>query len=130
MILLTGRGSVAQWHTQTRTDKVHMLQHLYPAQVYVQVNPRDAAALGIERGAGEGDLPAGGGEARAELTEEVRPGQVFIPMHYFETNQLTFPNFDPYSHQPGYKYAAVRVEASQEDMGRADAGRDGAGGQE
>ena len=66
--------------------------------------------------------------ARADLTEEVRPGQVFIPMHYFETNRVTFPNFDPYSHQPGYKYAAVRVEAVQADPGHDGEGRGGAEG--
>ncbi len=50
MILLTGRGTVAQWHTQTRTDKVEMLRKLYPARAYVQVNPQDAASLGIAEG--------------------------------------------------------------------------------
>jgi anaerobic selenocysteine-containing dehydrogenase len=110
LILLTGRGSVAQWHTQTRTNKVKMLRNLYPAQVYVQVNPRDAAALGI----GDGDpvkvsSRRGEVEAQTTLTEEVRPGQVFMAMHYFETNQLTFPAFDPYSAEPSYKLAAVRL---------------------
>ena len=49
-ILITGRGSVVQWHTQTRTGKVPMLQRLYPAEVYVQVNPADAGRLGIGKG--------------------------------------------------------------------------------
>jgi assimilatory nitrate reductase catalytic subunit len=110
LILLTGRGSVAQWHTQTRTDKVKMLRNLYPAQAYVQVNPRDAAALGI----GDGDpvkvsSRRGEIEAQATLTEEVSPGQVFMAMHYFETNLLTFPAFDPYSAEPSYKLAAVKL---------------------
>jgi assimilatory nitrate reductase catalytic subunit len=39
-----------------------------------------------------------------------QPGQLFIPMHYIETNRLTFPAFDPYSREPAYKLAAVRVE--------------------
>jgi assimilatory nitrate reductase catalytic subunit len=47
--------------------------------------------------------------AQAALTEEVRPGQVFMPMHYFETNQLTFPAFDPHSAEPSYKLAAVKL---------------------
>jgi assimilatory nitrate reductase catalytic subunit len=34
-----------------------------------------------------------------------------MAMHYPETNQLTFPFFDPESREPSYKYAAVRVES-------------------
>jgi assimilatory nitrate reductase catalytic subunit len=48
-------------------------------------------------------------EAQATLTEEVSPGQVFMAMHYFETNLLTFPAFDPYSAEPSYKLAAVKL---------------------
>ena len=47
LLLLTGRGSAAQWHTQTRTAKSAVLRKLYPAQVYVEVNPADARARGI-----------------------------------------------------------------------------------
>ncbi len=110
LILLTGRGSVAQWHTQTRTDKVEMLRKLYPARAYVQVSPADAASLGIAEGE-EVRVISRRGEvgAQAVLTEEVRPGQVFMPMHYFETNQLTFPAFDPHSAEPSYKLAAVKL---------------------
>ena len=36
LILLTGRGSAAQWHTQTRTAKSAVLRKLYPAQIYVE----------------------------------------------------------------------------------------------
>ena len=37
------------------------------------------------------------------------PGQVFVPMHFARTNQLTDAVFDPYSRQPSYKWAAVEV---------------------
>ena len=47
LLLLTGRGSAAQWHTQTRTAKSAVLRKLYPAQVYVEVNPADAKARGV-----------------------------------------------------------------------------------
>jgi assimilatory nitrate reductase catalytic subunit len=110
-LLLTGRGTAVQFHTQTRTSKVEMLRKLYPEQLHVQINPEDAERLGI--GA---DEPVsvisrrGRASAITAISDEVRPGHVFLPMHYFDTNQLTFPVFDPYSSQPGYKYAAVRVE--------------------
>ena len=47
--------------------------------------------------------------ALAVLTYSVRRDQVFIPMHYEETNQLTDAVFDPYSKQPSYKSCAVRI---------------------
>jgi assimilatory nitrate reductase catalytic subunit len=47
--------------------------------------------------------------ARAFVTPTVQPGQVFLPMHYEATNQLTDAVFDPYSHQPAYKACAVTV---------------------
>ncbi len=114
LLLLTGRGTVAQFHTQTRTGKVAMLQKLYPAELPVQVAPHDASELGLEDGAAV-DVVSRRGRARANVvvTDEVQTGQVFLPMHYEETNKLTFPVFDPYSHQPGYKFAAVRIEKAK-----------------
>jgi assimilatory nitrate reductase catalytic subunit len=47
--------------------------------------------------------------ARAQITSTVAPGQVFVPMHYVETNLLTNPSFDPHSRQPSYKSGAVEV---------------------
>lgn len=111
LTLLTGRGSVAQWHTQTRTAKSAVLRKLYPEEMYVEINPLDAA----EREIGSGDLvlvtsQRGAAQGRAMVTPAVQPGQLFIPMHYEATNRLTHPSFDPYSHQPSYKACAVRIE--------------------
>jgi assimilatory nitrate reductase catalytic subunit len=109
-ILLTGRGSSSQWHTQTRTSKSAILRTLYPEMPYVEISPADAAALGVA--ADEWVLvasPRGEMEARAYVTPTVAPGQVFVPMHYAATNRLTRPSFDPYSRQPSYKSAAVDV---------------------
>jgi len=110
-LLLTGRGTSSQWHTNTRTGKSDVLRKLYPPDCYVEIHPDDAARLGI--------LP---GEtirvtsrratiaATAFVTPSVQPGQIFAPMHYAEVNQLTFPAFDPHSRQPSYKACAVNVE--------------------
>ncbi|MET0895009.1 MAG: molybdopterin dinucleotide binding domain-containing protein, partial [Acidimicrobiia bacterium] len=51
--------------------------------------------------------------ARAHVTPIVAPGQVFVPMHYVDTNRLTFAAFDPHSRQPSYKCAAVEVRRAQ-----------------
>jgi assimilatory nitrate reductase catalytic subunit len=47
--------------------------------------------------------------AKAFVTRSVKPGQVFAPMHYEETNRLTDAVFDPESRQPSYKACAVRI---------------------
>jgi assimilatory nitrate reductase catalytic subunit len=110
MLLLTGRGTTAQWHTQTRTGKSAVLRKLYPQKVYVEINAEDARRLGIRPNQGVlVESPRGKLRANAAITYAVRPGQVFIPMHYEAVNQLTHPSFDPYSKQPSYKACAVRV---------------------
>jgi assimilatory nitrate reductase catalytic subunit len=110
--LLTGRGSAAQWHTQTRTGKSAVLRSLYPGRVYVEINPGDARHLKVRDGARVTIRSRRGAiTARAFVTSIVQPGQIFIPMHYEATNQLTFPQFDPCSRQPAYKMAAVAIEA-------------------
>ena len=110
LVLLTGRGTSAQWHTQTRTQKSAVLRKLHPADIYVEINPQDAARLQIDPdewvyvASRRGKI-----KARAVLISTVQPGHVFIPMHYGDTNKLTYPAFDPYSSQPAYKHCAVRV---------------------
>ncbi|MEQ9411254.1 MAG: nitrate reductase [Fuerstiella sp.] len=109
-LLLTGRGTAAQWHTQTRTQNSAVLRKLYPQQVFVEVNPDDAANLGISDHETVRILSRRGAiRARAVVTNAIRRGQVFIPMHYVETNLLTDAVFDPYSGQPSYKSCAVRI---------------------
>lgn len=110
LILLTGRGSSSQWHTQTRTAKSAVLRRLSPQQPYVEISPADAAERGITPNEWVKVTSARGSmRARAFITPTIQPGQVFIPMHYPQTNQLTMPSFDPYSRQPSYKHCAVNV---------------------
>jgi len=111
-ILLTGRGTVSQWHTQTRTSKSAVLRKLYPQRIYFEIHPADAERLRIRpNGRARIESRRGRIEAQAFVTASVQPGQIFIPMHYAATNQLTLPHFDPHSRQPSYKDCAVRVTA-------------------
>ncbi len=111
VVLLTGRGTSAQWHTNSRTGKSAILRQLYPANVYVEINPDDAERLGIEPNSTVEVASARGRiTATAFVTGTVQPGTVFMPMHYPETNKLTFPAFDPYSRQPSYKHCAVNLK--------------------
>lgn len=112
-VLLTGRGTSSQWHTQTRTSKSDVLRKLYPASIYVEIHPDDARRLEI--GLGHPVLVRSrraAVTASAFITATVRPGQVFLPMHYPETNQLTHWSVDPWSRQPSYKSCAVALSAA------------------
>lgn len=111
LLLLTGRGSASQWHTQTRTSKSPILRQLYPAQAYVEIHPADAQRLEIQAGIRVRIVSRRGAtEALACVSPLVQMGQVFMPMHDEQTNRLTLSHFDPHSRQPSYKNCAVRVE--------------------
>lgn len=113
LVLLSGRGTSSQWHTQTRTSKSSVLRKLYPEEIYVEVNPEDARRYDLSP-SDHAIIESRRGKlrARVHVTHVVQPGHVFIPMHYPEANQLTFPAFDPYSRQPSYKHCAVQIRKS------------------
>jgi assimilatory nitrate reductase catalytic subunit len=110
-LLMTGRGSSAQWHTGTRTNKSAVLRKLAPRELHVEINPVDAKRLGIV----DGEWVCvrsrrGHASAIALVTTIVQPSQVFMPMHFETVNILTYPAFDPHSRQPSYKACAVTIE--------------------
>ncbi len=108
--LLTGRGTSAQWHTQTRTGRSAVLRKLYPKDLYAEIHPEDAAALGIKANAAVTITSRrGAATATAFLTATVGRGRIFLPMHYPETNRLTHQVVDPHSRQPDYKHCAVNL---------------------
>ncbi|MFT3990799.1 MAG: nitrate reductase [Luteolibacter sp.] len=109
-LLLTGRGTSSQWHTQSRSSKSDILRKLYPEKAYVEIHPDDAVKLRV----GEGDIVTvasrrGSMKAAVYLAPTVQRGQVFLPMHYPEVNGLTHSSVDPHSRQPNYKACAVKV---------------------
>lgn len=108
--LLTGRGTSAQWHTNTRTGKSEILRKLYPQDCYVEIHPEDARRLRI---APHSQVTVTSRRASltaaAFVTPTVQSGQVFIPMHYDAVNRLTCASFDPHSRQPSYKHCAVAL---------------------
>lgn len=110
-LLLTGRGSSAQWHTGSRTNKSAVLRKLASQVLTAELNPADARQLRITMGdrvlvrSRRGQV-----EAVAVVTSTIAAGQIFLPMHFDGVNTLTFPAFDPHSRQPSYKSCAVAVE--------------------
>ena len=110
-VMLTGRGTSAQWHTNTRTGKSAILRTLYPANAYVEIHPSDISRLGLVANKPVAVISRRGRiECAAVASPSVQPGHIFIPMHYDVTNQLTRTEYDPHSRQPSYKYCAVRLE--------------------
>ncbi len=110
LLLNTGRGSSAQWHTGSRTNKSAVLLKLSPNQPWIELNPTDASKCRVEAGQ-RVTVRSRRGETTAivVVTPIVQPGQVFMPMHFAEVNVLTFPAYDPHSRQPAYKACAVQV---------------------
>lgn len=108
--LLTGRGTSAQWHTQSRTNKSAVLRKLYPGSLFLDIHPDDAHHLGLkDRDEVNVSSRRGSISAQAHLTTSIRHGEVFLPMHEGTVNILTYPAFDPHSRQPGYKACAVQI---------------------
>ncbi|MFH4965658.1 molybdopterin-dependent oxidoreductase [Gaetbulibacter sp. M235] len=116
LILTTGRVR-DQWHTMTKTGKVSRLKTHYPKPV-LEINPIDAFLCKIKNGdIAEIKSIHGTVRVRANVTENIRKGVVFLPMHWGKqlqsdlnrANNLTHTMVDPQSKEPDFKFTAVSV---------------------
>jgi len=111
LVLTTGR-SLYHFHTGTMTRRVEGLNVLM-REGEVEINPADAAKLGIADG-DKVKVASRRGEvvAKANVTEASPAGVVFMTFHFAESpaNRLTNPALDPVAKIPEYKVCAVRVE--------------------
>lgn len=115
MILNTGRIR-DQWHTMTRTGLSVSLGAHKP-EPYVQLNPQDARCFDLK----EGDIADifniwGSAKARVQLSSEMNPGQLFMPIHWSDVESshgkvcnLVSPDVDPVSAQPEAKFTPVSI---------------------
>jgi formate dehydrogenase major subunit len=111
LILTTGR-CIWQWHTGTMTRRSENLEREVPTG-WVEVNPEDAAALGIADGEMvKAKTRRGEIEIGAKVTDDIKKGEVFIPFHYVEcaANILTNNALDPVAKIPEFKACAIRIE--------------------
>jgi ferredoxin-nitrate reductase len=116
LILLTGRVR-DQWHTMTKTGRVNKLnQHV--DSVFLEIHPADAQERAILDGQIVEVLGKNGTvKVKAKLTDEVKKGSCFLPMHwgrilgsdFGRANNLTNNLVDPKSKEPDFKYTAVQV---------------------
>jgi ferredoxin-nitrate reductase len=117
LILTTGRIR-DQWHTMTKTGRVAKLKQHIP-KPFLQIHPEDAKMRSIQ----EGQLVEVRGRrgkvrVKAQLTEDVRQGLCFLPMHWGKVlnsslnraNNLTNALVDPRSKEPDFKFTAVDVQ--------------------
>jgi formate dehydrogenase major subunit len=111
LTLTTGRV-LYHWHTGQITRRVEgLMSHV--GESFVEVNPETADQLGIADGeyvrveSRRGDIVV-----KAQVTDRVGPGTLFIPMHFAAgaVNKLTGETFDPTAGIPEYKVSSVRVE--------------------
>lgn len=111
-LLLTTERSLYHFHTGTMTRKVDGLNVLRRNEL-VEINPRDAARLGIANGemvrvvSRRGEV-----NAEARVTNVSPESVVSMTFHFAEspTNQLTNNALDPVSKIPETKVCAVRIE--------------------
>ncbi|HIB54505.1 MAG TPA: nitrate reductase [Nitrospirales bacterium] len=108
--LNTGRV-IEHWHTRTKTGQIGNLNKFSPIP-YVEMNSIDANQLGMTS-LDSVRVISRRGEMTVivQVTECVAPGMIFIPFHFAKgSNFMTLGLLDPYSRQPAYKQAAVRIE--------------------
>ena len=116
LVLTVGRY-LGHWHTMTRTAHVERIRQRHPVPL-LEVNPADAAHHGLVDGAlGQVRSRRGAVSAQVLVTDRIRPGTVFLPMHWgasqeqaCEANRLMHELGCPISKQPELKAAAVTLE--------------------
>lgn len=116
LVLLTGRIR-DQWHTMTKTGRVNKLnQHI--SSSFVEIHPKFAEENNIL----DGDIvevknPRGSVKVKAKITNDVKEGTCFMPMHwgrvlgsdFGRANNLTNNLVDAKSKEPDFKFSAVSI---------------------
>lgn len=113
-VLSTGR-MLYHFHTGSMTRRSFTLDATVP-EGYVEMNPSDAERLGVKEG-DHVNVTSRRGRIRtkAQVTDKVDVGSVFIPFHFAEAaaNVLTNPVLDPIAKIPELKVCAVAVEKAE-----------------
>ncbi|MFC3101714.1 molybdopterin-dependent oxidoreductase [Altererythrobacter lauratis] len=105
-----------QWHTMTRTGRSARLA-AHRREPLVEIHPADAATLALAEGAlARLVTPVGEAVYRAAVSEGQSRGQLFVPMHWSDTNaslgrtgRLVPALADPHSGQPALKNVPARL---------------------
>ena len=105
-----------QWHTMTRSGKSVRLAGHRPEPT-IELHPNDARARNLTDG-GVAEVTSAWGRAvlRVHVTDALRPGEAFAPMHWTaqvsrqgRINAAVNPAVDPISGQPELKHTPIEV---------------------
>lgn len=114
LLLTTGRV-LWHYHTGSLTRRSQGLAAIYP-DGRVEMHPEDATRIGVA----DGELVEvasrrGAVRAKAEVTEKIQPGVVFMTFHFPDSaaNFLTNPALDPVAKIPEFKACAVKVNRAR-----------------
>jgi assimilatory nitrate reductase catalytic subunit len=110
LYLVTGRV-LQHYQSGAQTRRVPELLEAEP-EVFAEIHPRVAAALGVADG-GLLRLRTARGSlvCPARVTTDVRPDTIFVPFHFPGVNDLTNDALDPISRMPEFKACAVEATA-------------------
>ena len=112
LVFNTGRGTVGQWHTQSRTKEVKFVEDVSLKKAYLYMNTKLAAEKGV-REMDEIRVYSSNGQNAVfsvKVTDNVQYGELYAPIHYIECNKLTPSSYDKYSREPNYKGGTCRFE--------------------
>ena len=116
LVLTTGRIR-DHWHTMSKTGKVNKLRQHSP-NAFVELHPDDAFSRNIaDNQLVEVVNNRGTVRLKAKITDEIKKGVVFIPMHWGKilnsdlnrVNNLTSGLIDAISKEPDFKFSAVEL---------------------
>jgi formate dehydrogenase major subunit/formate dehydrogenase alpha subunit len=100
------------YHGGEMSRRARGLMEIY-GQTLVEVNPEDAAKLGLGQKRVRLTSRRGWMEGEALVTDRVPPGTVFANFHFpgeQNVNMVTNSAFDPTAKIPEYKVCAVKVQ--------------------
>ena len=116
LMLNTGRIR-DQWHTMSRTGLSANLSS-HRAEPYCEIHPHDALKYGVK----DGELVEvkskwGNCVLRAAVSDDIRRGQVFVPIHWNDQvasdariGKVVNPVVDPISGEPEFKHTPVIIQ--------------------
>ncbi len=111
-LLNTGRGTVGQWHTQSRTKEVRFIEDASVDEAYIYINESFANDNNIKENDYVNVKSINGQSAKffAKITDKVKYDEFFAPIHYIECNRLTPSIYDSFSKEPSYKSTPVMLK--------------------
>ncbi|MCF0105281.1 MAG: molybdopterin oxidoreductase family protein [Holdemanella sp.] len=115
-IFNTGRGTVGQWHTQSRTREVQFVDGVSTKHAYCYIHPVVAEKYNLKHEDWITIHSCNGQSAdfAVRITDDVQEDEIYAPIHYEECNKLTPSVYDPYSKEPSYKSAVVNIEPKED----------------